>query len=109
MRYPQFIEAFSLLGSCFPPSNDLVRVLNEFTCLLYGDSKSKNVDECRYALFSSGKCSDEVLPPTQDARLRTMDRENVFINYDSRKLQQKTRSYNLLGKLFNLPLKNSII
>lgn len=73
---PQFIENFSVLGSSFPPSDDLVSALNKFTCLLYGDSRSTNVDECRYALFKAGKCSDEVLPPTRDSLLKHVERAN---------------------------------
>jgi hypothetical protein len=76
ISHPQFIETFSLLGSSFPPSDELVSALNTFTCLLYGDSSSTNVDECRYALFKAGKCSDEVLPPTRDSLLKHVERAN---------------------------------
>ena len=76
ISHPQFIETFSLLGSSFPPSDELVSALNTFTCLLYGDSSSTNVDECRYALFKAGKCSDDVLPPTRDSLLKHVERAN---------------------------------
>jgi hypothetical protein len=76
INHPQFIKTFSLLGSSFPPSQDLVSELNKFTCLLYGEATSTNVDECRYALFKAGKCSDEVLPPTRDTLLKHIERAN---------------------------------
>lgn len=76
IAHPCFVETFSLLGYNFPPANVLVRDLNKFTCLLYGDNTSKNADECRYTMFKGGKCSDEVLPPTCDSLLRHIERVN---------------------------------
>ena len=71
-----FVECFSKLGRDFPPSEDLVHELNKFTCLLYGDRASTTADECRYALFKSGKCSDDVLPPTCDSLIEHIYRAN---------------------------------
>ena len=59
-----------MLGKDFPPGEELINGLNKFTCQLYGDKVSTNVDDCRYKLFSSGKCLDDVLPPTCDSLLR---------------------------------------
>ena len=72
----QFIKTFSLLGSSIHPSDDLVSALNRFMCLLYGDTKSMNVDECHYALFKAGKCSDEILPPTRNSLLKHVEQAN---------------------------------
>ena len=67
---------FSKLGRDFPPSDDLVHELNKFTCLLCDDKASTTADECRYALFKSGKCSDDVLPPTCDSLIQHIYRAN---------------------------------
>ena len=74
--HSKFAETFSSLGANFPPCDKLVIALNEFACLLYGDTKSKNADECRYTLFKGGKCSDDVLPPTCDGLLKHIVRAN---------------------------------
>ena len=74
--FPEFVEWFAMLGKDFPPSNELVNKLNKFTCLLYADNVSKTVDDCRYALFKSGKCSDDVLPPTCDSLVQHIYRAN---------------------------------
>ena len=65
-----------MLGRDFPPSEDLINKLNKFTCLLYGDKTSTNADDCRYSLFKSGKCSDDVLPPTCDGLIQHINRAN---------------------------------
>lgn len=44
--------------------------------LLYGNDSSIGVDECRYNLFVSGKCSDEALPPNSDCLLQHIRRSN---------------------------------
>ena len=75
-NFSGFVEYFSKLGRDFPPSEDLVNELNKFTCLLYGDKASTTADECRYALFKSGKCSDDVLPPTCDSLIQHIYRAN---------------------------------
>ncbi|CAB3988464.1 Hypothetical predicted protein [Paramuricea clavata] len=43
---PKFIECFAGLGESFTASPELVEVLEEFTCKLYGDS-SEEIDVCR--------------------------------------------------------------
>ena len=73
---PEFAKCFSKLGKDFPPSEDLVDELNKFACLMYGDKTSTNVNECRYELFKSGKCSDDVLPPTCDSLVQHINRAN---------------------------------
>ena len=74
--HSKFAETFSSLGANFPPCDKLVIALNEFTCLWYGDTKSKNADECQYTLFKARKCSDDVLPPTCDGLLKHIERAN---------------------------------
>ena len=59
-----------MLGRDFPPREELINGLNKFTCQLHRDKESKTVDDCRYTLFSSGKCADDVLPPTCDSLLQ---------------------------------------
>ena len=76
MDYPQFARRFSSLGHTFPPSDELVSELNQFTCLLYGDKSSSNVNVCRHNLFKSGKCSDDLLPPTCDSLSKHIERAN---------------------------------
>ena len=73
---PEFVKRFSKLGRDFPPSEDLVDELNKFTCLMYGDKTLTNVNECRYELFKSGKCSDDALPPTCDSLVQHINRAN---------------------------------
>ena len=68
MKESHYAESFFMLGSTFPPSDDLVSELNKFTCLLYGDRTSSNVDECRYSMFKSGKCSDDARMPSKRMR-----------------------------------------
>ena len=75
VAFPEFAESFSMLGREIPPS-DLVNELNKFTCLMYGDKTSTNVDDCRYSLFKSGKCSDDVLPPMCDSLVQHINRAN---------------------------------
>jgi hypothetical protein len=65
-----------MLGRDFPPGEELINGLNKFTCRLYGDKESTTVDNCRYTLFSSGKCSDDVLPPTCDSLVQHILRAN---------------------------------
>ena len=67
VTFPEFVECFAMIGRDFPPREELINALNQFTCLLYGDKESATVDDCRYTLFSSGKCLDDVLPPTSDS------------------------------------------
>lgn len=73
----KFVESFSQLGRSFIISEDLVISLNSFVCLLYGDKISTNVDDCRYILFKSGKCSDDALPPNCDSLLKHIERANL--------------------------------
>ena len=65
-----------MLGRDFPPGEELINGLNKFTCQLYGGKESTTVDNCRYTLFSSGKCSDDVLPPTCDSLVQHILRAN---------------------------------
>ena len=44
---------------------------------MYGDKTSTNVNECRYELFKSGKCSDDALPPTCDSLAQHINRANI--------------------------------
>ncbi|XP_020896117.1 uncharacterized protein LOC110235041 [Exaiptasia diaphana] len=55
---------------------DVEGSLNKFVCLLYGDTISQNVDECRYNLFKAGKCSDEALPPNTECLKNHIARTN---------------------------------
>ena len=57
--------------------------------VLYGDKRSSSVNECRYALFKAGKCSDEVLPPTGDSLLKHVERANYQAGTWSRCLTAK--------------------
>lgn len=43
---------------------------------MYGDNTSENSNQCRFALFKLGKCSDDVLPPTCDSLLQHLRRAN---------------------------------
>ena len=74
--HQEFRQTFSHLGNLERVSEELINSLNKFVCLLYNDEVSTNVDECRYNLFKSGKCSDETLPPNFDSLLKHMERAN---------------------------------
>lgn len=76
MDCPQFAKSSFSLGHTFPPSDELVGELNQFTCLLYWNKSSSNVNVCRHYLFKSGKCSDELLPPTCDSLSKHIERAN---------------------------------
>lgn len=73
-----YVDTFASLGSTFPPSEDLVRQLNKFVCLVYGDKASENANKCRFTLFKSGKCSDDMLPPTCDSLVQHIYRANYI-------------------------------
>jgi hypothetical protein len=51
MQHPKFAPVFARLGN-LPIDDDIEESLNEFVCLLYGDTISKNVDECRYNIIN---------------------------------------------------------
>lgn len=78
--HPKFRQTFSLLGNLEKVSQDLINSLNKFVCLLYNDEVSTHIDECRYSLFKSGKCSDETLPPNFDSLLKHIERANFQAN-----------------------------
>ncbi len=73
---PRFVEIFSQLGGSAEVSEELLVSLGTFVCLLYGDQTSTCVDECRYQLFKSGKCSDDALPPDSDSLRQHIERAN---------------------------------
>ena len=75
-KHHEFRQTFSQLGSLERVSQDLINSLNKFVCLLYYDEVSTHVDECRYNLFKSGKCSDETLPPNFDSLQKHIERAN---------------------------------
>ena len=74
---PNFAKSFCDLGKSSTLSEDLVVSLNVFVCLLYGDTSSRTVNECRYVLLKAGKCSDESLPPNCDSLLKHIERANL--------------------------------
>ena len=74
---PNFVQSFCDLGKSSILSEDLVISLNAFVCLLYGDKSSKTADECTYALFKAGKCSDDTLPPNYDSLQQHIKRANL--------------------------------
>ena len=43
-----------MLGKDFPPSDDLINELNKFTCLLYGDKTSKDVNDVDMNCLNQG-------------------------------------------------------
>lgn len=73
----EFVKTFSELGRSATMSDDMVISLNKFVCLMYGDKAAASVDECRYNLFKSGKCSDDTLPPNGDSLLQHIQRANL--------------------------------
>lgn len=75
-EHPTFVETFSDLGRSSAIPENLVSSLNAFVCSLYGDKASTNVNDCRYNLFKSGKCSDDALPPNRDSLLKHIERVN---------------------------------
>ena len=50
-KYQKFRAAFQELGQHWVPTEELMDLLEEFTCHLYG-SKSKDVNKLRYKLFN---------------------------------------------------------
>ncbi len=64
-----YVETFKTLG-------ELVEQFNRFVCLMYGNKILENVNECRFALFKLGKCSDDLLLPTSDSLLQHIRRAN---------------------------------
>ena len=75
-EHPTFVDTFSDLGQSSTIPENLVSSLNAFVCFLYGDKGARNVDDCRYNLFKSGKCSDDLLPPNCDSLLKHIERVN---------------------------------
>ena len=75
-RNPGYVDVFLSLGCSLSIADDVIKELNRFVCLLYGDTVSKDVNSCRYTLFKSGKCSDDQLPPTCDSLLQHIYRAN---------------------------------
>jgi hypothetical protein len=75
--HPEFEESFFKLGKSFPVSEDLVTSVNKFVCLLYGNTISTNVDDCRYRHFISGKYAGDALPPNSDCLKKHIEKANL--------------------------------
>jgi hypothetical protein len=72
MSDPKFIECFARLGESFTPSSEVMTVIEEFTCKLYGDS-SHDINTTRYKSFCT-TASEKSLPPCKDALLQHINR-----------------------------------
>lgn len=66
-RYPELLDSFANLGSCFTPSLNLQRALEVFVCRLYKQSDVDMVNEARFRLFNLGKYGCNQMPCTKDA------------------------------------------
>lgn len=96
--YPEFKESFCKLGQSFPVSQDLVTASNRCVCLLYGNTISTDLDDCRYRLFISGKYGSDALPPNSDCLLKHIERANLQAACWSQSL---TRQQNLPSAVDN--------
>ena len=83
---PKFIQLFAGLGESFTASPELVEVLEEFTCKLYGDT-SKDINATRYKSFCA-TTSEKSLPPCKDALLQHIKRCSYQAAIHHRSLHQ---------------------
>ena len=83
---PKFLQCFASLGESFTASPELVEVLEEFTCTLYGDT-SKDINASRYKSFCA-TTSEKSLPPCKDALLQHIKRCSYQATIHHRSLQQ---------------------
>ena len=54
------------IGECVSPPASLLVECEKFVCYMYGKPELSSVDEARYQLFCTKRCSSEQLPPTTD-------------------------------------------
>ena len=83
---PKFIGCFAGLGESFAPSPELVEMLEEFTCKLYGDT-SNDINATRYKSFCA-TLSEKSLPPCKDALLQHIKRCSYQAAIHHRSLNQ---------------------
>ena len=50
-KYPKFQKAFIELGRQWEVSNDTIALLEEFTCVMYGRTREKDINNARYKLL----------------------------------------------------------
>ena len=75
MKHEKFQQVFQCLGVEFSISSAVVEALEQFVCLLYGQSCNE-INEARYRLFCTKALSEVRLPPCQDALLLHCKRAN---------------------------------
>jgi uncharacterized protein YbdZ (MbtH family) len=59
----EFAEAFATLGENLNLPENVVTILEQYVCCLYGQDKAKSINHARYTMFKLGKCTEESLPP----------------------------------------------
>eukprot|EP00794_Sanderia_malayensis_P001844 gene1844-2077_t len=64
---PVFVNTFKRVGSAFTASSLLVKEIEKFVCLLYGQKQVDDVDLARYNLFRLGKYCSSDMPCTKDS------------------------------------------
>lgn len=69
-----FVKEPCMLDSVGRDGN--VAEVERFVCSLYGMPELNDIDECRFKLFSKGKCTGEQLPPKRDALNLHFQRSN---------------------------------
>lgn len=72
----EYIAAFQALGMSWEISNNLISQLESFTCLIYGQNKCSDIDNCRYIYLRLGYKNDDMLPPNRDALMKHILRAN---------------------------------
>ncbi|KAL2102045.1 hypothetical protein ACEWY4_003806 [Coilia grayii] len=83
----EYTSVFQDLGTHFTPSAELCEALEAFTCDLYEQTDSQDVNIARANLFKSGKCSERDLPPNKDSLYKHIHRASYQAAVHRRSLE----------------------
>ena len=72
------VQVFRRLGCSWEVDDDLLSVLEQFTCQLYGE-QSASVNDARYAIFTNKCRVDSGLPPNSDS----LAQHSLWANYET--------------------------
>ena len=76
----EFCGSFEALANDLQLPKNIITLLEQYVCGLYGQEKASSVNNARYRMFKLGKCSEDSLPPNFDSLYQHILRVN-FASY----------------------------
>ena len=105
----EFCETLNKLGRTWDITEEMLSVLENFVCCLYGQKNFSSVNEARYIIFRLKCSNDAELPPNRDCLKQHVLRANFQCAIYRRSLQNIISSPSPTGHGWQLEAENELL